>query len=161
MKARGIEGLDPDASLAENARLIVRARVDELYALAPAALDVSQVTALHDMRIAAKRLRYLLEIVGFCFGPYAETARRQARELHSLIGEIHDLDVLVPWLEQLEQSDGMRSLIARQRGKRAELFARFVERWSQISAEGLREQLLAALDEPGGAGSRPAPTLSA
>ena len=34
-------------------------------------------TELHDMRIAAKRLRYVLEIVGFAFGPPGEAARRR------------------------------------------------------------------------------------
>lgn len=96
MKAKRVHGLDPQASLAENARRIVRVRVDELYSFAPRALEESHVKTLHDMRIAAKRLRYLLELTSFCFGPYAAKAARRARELQDLIGAIHDCDVLEP-----------------------------------------------------------------
>jgi CHAD domain len=96
MKAQRVRGLDPAAPLAENARKIVRVRLDELYSFAPRALDASHVKALHDMRIAAKRLRYVLELTGFCFGPYAAKAARRARELQDLIGAIHDCDVLEP-----------------------------------------------------------------
>jgi CHAD domain-containing protein len=48
------------------------------------------------MRIAAKRLRYILEVTGPCFGPYAKTATKLAKELQDLLGEIHDCDVQVP-----------------------------------------------------------------
>ena len=96
MKARKVRGLDTAATLTNNARLIVRVRLDELYGFAPRALDPEQAEALHDMRIAAKRLRYVLELTGFCFGPYAAKAAGVARDLQDLIGEIHDCDVLEP-----------------------------------------------------------------
>jgi CHAD domain-containing protein len=62
----------------------------------PAAADPTEVVALHDMRIAAKRLRYILEITGPVFGPYAKTATRMIKDLQELLGEIHDCDVQVP-----------------------------------------------------------------
>jgi CHAD domain-containing protein len=96
MKARQVRGLDTTATLTDNARRIVRVRLDELYSFAPRALDPEQAKALHDMRIAAKRLRYVLELTGFCFGPYAAKAAGVARDLQDLIGEIHDCDVLEP-----------------------------------------------------------------
>ena len=68
MKPREVKGLDPAAPLRPNAVRIVRTRLDELRSLAPAALEPSASTAQHDMRIAAKRLRYVLEIAGPCFG---------------------------------------------------------------------------------------------
>ena len=48
------------------------------------------------MRIATKRLRYVLEATGFCFGRPASTARKRAKELQDLLGEIHDADVMLP-----------------------------------------------------------------
>ena len=48
------------------------------------------------MRIAAKRLRYVLEATGFCFGRPADTARRRARDLQDILGEMHDCDVMLP-----------------------------------------------------------------
>jgi hypothetical protein len=96
MKARRIAGLDPEAPLRDNARRIVGVRLDELCSFVPRALDEQEVKALHDMRIAAKRLRYVLELTGFCFGPYAARAGREARALQDAIGEIHDCDMLAP-----------------------------------------------------------------
>ena len=96
MKARRVKGLDPARSLADNAERIVRIRLDELYSFTPKALNPKKVKAMHDMRIAAKRLRYILEVTTFCFGPYAGTALKRAKELQDLLGEIHDCDEMLP-----------------------------------------------------------------
>jgi hypothetical protein len=96
MKARAVEGLDPEGTLADNAERIVLVRLDELCGFMPTAADPGEVVALHDMRIAAKRLRYILEVTAPCFGPYAKTATKLARELQDLLGEIHDCDVQIP-----------------------------------------------------------------
>jgi CHAD domain-containing protein len=108
MRARRVKGLDPAASLADNAERIVRARLDELYSFTPKALNPKRIKALHDMRIAAKRLRYVLEITSFCFGSYASTATKRAKELQDLLGEIHDCDELLPRVRavQRELRDG-------------------------------------------------------
>ncbi len=96
MKARAVQGLEPAGTLADNAERIVRTRLDELCGFMPQAEDPAEVTALHDMRIAAKRLRYVLEITHPCFGAYAREAVRLAKDLQDLLGEIHDCDVQVP-----------------------------------------------------------------
>src|ERR1700709_1767090 len=97
MKARKVDGLEPDGALADNAERIVRVRLDELHSFIPRALDPYEVTALHDMRIAAKRLRYILEVTAdVCFGPYAETALKRTKDLQDLLAEIHDCDVQLP-----------------------------------------------------------------
>ncbi|MEZ5074035.1 MAG: CHAD domain-containing protein [Solirubrobacterales bacterium] len=96
MKPRKVKKLDPAGSLAENAARIVLVRVDELRSLAAEALHPGSAQTQHDMRIAAKRLRYVLEATGFCFGRPAATARRRAKDLQDLLGEIHDCDVMLP-----------------------------------------------------------------
>lgn len=97
MKAGRVPGLDVAAPLADNAERIVRLRIEELFAFSPAVLDVREVEALHDMRIAAKRLRYVLEVTAEpCFGPYARTAAKRTRDLQDLIGDLHDCDVGLP-----------------------------------------------------------------
>jgi hypothetical protein len=118
MRARRVKGLDPAASLADNAERIVRTRLDELYSFTPKALNPKRVKALHDMRIAAKRLRYVLEIASFCFGPYASTATKRAKELQDLLGEIHDCDELLPRVRAVQRElrdgavDGLLELVA-------------------------------------------------
>jgi hypothetical protein len=105
VKARTVKGLDPAESLADNAERIVLVRLDELCGFMPRAADPDEVVALHDMRIAAKRLRYILEITAPVFGDYAETAVRMTKDLQDLLGEIHDCDVQIP--EVGEFLDGM------------------------------------------------------
>ena len=83
VKARKVKGLDPADALADNAERIVRVRLGELCSFMPRAADPAEVKALHDMRIAAKRLRYILEITRPCFGPYAGAAVKVAKELRT------------------------------------------------------------------------------
>jgi hypothetical protein len=109
VKARRVDKLDPSGPLGENAGRIVKVRLDELRSFAPGALQRDQITAQHDMRIATKRLRYVLEVTGFCFGDSADTARRRARDLQDILGEMHDCDVMLPrvreHLEALQSAD--------------------------------------------------------
>lgn len=121
MKARRVKGLEPEGSLRPNAARIVRTRLDELRALLGPALDPGAAEAQHELRIAAKRLRYVLEITGSCFGEEATTARHAARELQGVLGEIHDCDVMLP------RAAGIESLQALLRTQRALLFRRFSE----------------------------------
>jgi hypothetical protein len=109
VKAREVDDLHPETALADNAERIVRVRLDELCGFMPRAADPDEVVALHDMRIAAKRLRYILEITHPCFGAYAKTATKMTKDLQDLLGEIHDCDVQVPetaaFAERLLEAD--------------------------------------------------------
>jgi CHAD domain-containing protein len=96
MKPRKVKKLDPAATLAENAARIVAVRLEELRSFAPAALQPGCDREQHDLRIAAKRLRYVLEATELCFGRAAGTARRRARDLQDILGELHDCDVMLP-----------------------------------------------------------------
>ena len=96
MKARKVKGLDPSGPLGENARLIVQVRLDEMLSLGRKALDPADEKALHDTRIAAKRLRYVLEMHVPVFGEPAAAAAKEARKLQDLLGEVHDCDELLP-----------------------------------------------------------------
>ena len=99
MKPKRVKKLDPHSPLADNAARIIRTRLDEMLSFAPVALEFECSRDQHDMRIAAKRLRYVLETTEFCFGKPAQTARRRARDLQDLLGELHDCDVMVPRVE--------------------------------------------------------------
>ena len=112
MKPARVKKLAPERTLGENAARIVRTRLEELRAFAPRAVGQGEQAAQHDMRIAAKRLRYVLEATEFCFGPPATEARRQARDLQDILGEIHDCDVMLPRAEghllELREMDANR-----------------------------------------------------
>jgi CHAD domain-containing protein len=139
MKAREVEGLDPVAPLATNATRIVQTRLDELRSCAEEALVPEAPAVQHDMRIAAKRLRYVLEIVGPCIGEQAEPARRAAKELQSVLGDLHDCDLMLPRVEQIE------SLAAEVRDRRDRRFRAFVELWQAEASKGTWAALERAL----------------
>ncbi len=130
MKARAVAGLDPKRPLRPNAARIVATRLTELLALAGPALDPSAGEAQHDLRIAAKRLRYVLEVTAPCFGPEADAARRAAKRLQEVLGEIHDCDVMLPGAAGI---DSLRTLL---RTRRELLFQRFRELWLEQADRG-------------------------
>jgi CHAD domain-containing protein len=139
VKARKVKGLDPAKSLRRNAARIVHTRLDELRSLADEALDPAAATAQHDMRIAAKRLRYVLEITESCFGAEAVAARRAARELQTVLGDIHDCDVILP------RAEGIESLSGLLRSRRELLLRRFHDLWQAEASKGTWAALERAL----------------
>jgi sugar phosphate isomerase/epimerase len=121
-KPRPVEGLDPHRRLRPNARRILAVRIDEVWGYERVVQRPDAVTELHDMRIACKRLRYLLEIFSVAFSADLEPYIDQVKELQDLLGEIHDRDVQVPalqehldWLERREAEAAQR-LVARRAG---------------------------------------------
>ena len=100
MKARKVKRIDPDGPLAENAARIIAVRLDEVRSFAGAVRDPAAVHELHDMRIAAKRLRYALEMTAPAFGPEAGRAAKAAKKLQDILGDIHDCDEFVPRVEE-------------------------------------------------------------
>jgi hypothetical protein len=167
VKARSVKKLDPARPLGENAARIVKVRLDELLAFSPKALDREAIKAQHDMRIAAKRLRYALEVTGFSFGRPADTARRRARDLQDILGEMHDCDVMLPrvleHLSQLQADDaevvrqkagdtprtayrGLDVLAVYLRARRQVLYDRFVAFWARQEETGTWVRLERAVD---------------
>jgi hypothetical protein len=123
LKARRVKKLDPAGPLAENAARIVRVRLEELRSFAPKALEADRVRQQHDMRIAAKRVRYVLEATEFCFGRAGSTARRRARDLQEILGELHDCDVMLPRAERhlAELRDGDVAAVRERAGEADDL----------------------------------------
>ena len=99
MKARKVKGLDPDGPLEDNLRRIVDVRLEELRSFAPDGSAPSSAGDLHDMRIAAKRLRYVLEMGEPVLGAPARRGAKEARRIQDLLGEIHVCDEGVPRVE--------------------------------------------------------------
>lgn len=91
-----MKGLDPEGPLNENLRRIVAVRGAELRGLGSAVLDPGDVHALHDTRIAAKRLRYVLELGEPVLGPNAADGAKRARHIQHVLGELHDCDETLP-----------------------------------------------------------------
>ena len=100
MKPRRVKGVDPGEPLRDGALKIVGTRLEELRAFSDAVRDPAAVSELHDMRIAAKRLRYVLEMTAPAFGPPAERAANAAKKLQDALGEVHDCDEFIPRVDE-------------------------------------------------------------
>ena len=102
-KAKDIAGLDAHVPYARAAALTVRARADELFAISPAdVLDTGDIERVHDMRVASRRLRAVLEIYAPCF----ERDRFRAvladvKALADALGARRDPDVQLAALDKL------------------------------------------------------------
>jgi CHAD domain-containing protein len=94
-KAWPVKNLDPDASLEVNARRILRVRIGELYSYEPVVSNPLATTDLHNMRIAAKRLRYTLELFSSVFGEDGGRQIGRIKAIQEALGNLHDLDVRI------------------------------------------------------------------
>lgn len=89
--------------------------------------------ALHDMRVATRRLRSALRLFRAWLPPEAPPLREQLRWLAGALGEVRDLDVQIERIEAFAEAEpDLEPLAALLR----------------IRRDGARERMLAALDDP-------------
>jgi CHAD domain-containing protein len=72
--------------------------VEDIEAMGAYADDPSRVLELHEMRIAAKKLRYTMELFAPFRDKWFSAAIERVKALQEALGEIHDTDVLIPRL---------------------------------------------------------------
>lgn len=106
-KARPVKRIDCRAPVVENARRIIGVRLDELLAFAPYADNPANVTELHDLRIAAKRLRYTLELFRFAFPSELNGLIDEVKEIQEHIGNMHDADVMIERVVEQLNADAL------------------------------------------------------
>jgi len=161
-KAREIPGLDPAAPFAQAAAEAVSVRAQELFDHAADVLDTQDIERVHDMRVASRRLRAVLEIFAPCFPRDQHKAvLREVKDLADALGARRDPDVQIAALEELAgalpkvEQPGLGVLAGHLRSEQEEgnrTLARALEhaRQSDLPAR-LRALALAAYDEAGDA----------
>lgn len=97
-KAKPVMGLNPQASTEENARAIARTRLDELYEWEQYVDNPYHIRELHNLRIAAKRLRYTLEIFAESLPASVAPLLKEVEQLQEELGALHDNDVMIALL---------------------------------------------------------------
>src|SRR3954471_2306357 len=143
---------------ARAAARIVRVRADELFRHADGVLDTSDIERVHDMRVASRRLRAVLEIFAACFPP-AEFKRvlNDVKDLADALGERRDPDVHIDALTAFAdaiasgQRPGVERLVEEQRSRQThgnEVLAAALERVERRDLHG-RLLALAAYAETG------------
>jgi hypothetical protein len=157
----------PDAPLRESAPVIL-VRLQEMYDFAPAIRDPANVEELHNMRIAAKRLRYTMELFAPVFGQEFAQTLKVVEDIQERLGAIHDADVIVPLLEDAQEketererkkalkknsggppqfvaAEGLAPLTARRRADRDRLYHEFVAFWDALPPDAFFERVGQAL----------------
>ena len=155
-KARDID-VAPSEPFRQAAARIVRVRAAELAESSDGVLDVRDIERVHDMRVASRRLRAVLEIFAPCF-PQSEfkSVLRDVKGLADALGERRDPDVHIAALEDFSKAllPAARPGIARlvedlreRQGRGNEAVAAALDR---ARGRGLHERLLALADAAAG-----------
>jgi CHAD domain-containing protein len=76
----------------------VGANLDDMLNLGPAIYKPFKRKRLHRLRIAAKRLRYSLELLALCRGAEAKSLAKDISRMQDFLGEMHDCDI---WIDDL------------------------------------------------------------
>jgi hypothetical protein len=97
-KAEPITGLNAQAATQENARIITRTKMNELYKWQEYVQQPDAHRELHNMRIAAKRLRYTLEIFADSLPAECASAQKEVKQIQEELGLLHDSDVMITML---------------------------------------------------------------
>ncbi len=154
----------------------IREQIDELLRHQDSLGDPDDRLRHHAMRIAAKRLRYTLEVVRPAHAGKLEEAVGAIKRVQSLLGDVHDCDV---WAEHLDAfaakqrkrilklfghagrfvhlQPGIEYLRQDRRRHRQEAFEQLVEYWGRLNAQRFWEGLAAAVSPVDAAAAQPAP----
>jgi CHAD domain-containing protein len=109
-QARAVEGLEAGDRFEVAAGRVVAVRARELFAQAEGVLDTDDVERVHDMRVASRRLRAVLEIFAPAFPARAHApVLRDVKALADALGARRDPDVQLEAFavlrEQLDEAD--------------------------------------------------------
>jgi CHAD domain-containing protein len=145
--------VDPFEPYALAAARVVRVRTAELFDHADGVLDTSDIERVHDMRVASRRLRAVLEIFEPCFpkGDF-KTVLRAVKALADALGERRDPDVHIEDMEGFEAQvqatlrPGIDALVERLRAQQARGNAALAAALEDMRENDLHARLLSLAD---------------
>ena len=148
----------------------IEKRLRAVQALADSLEDPSAMQRHHAMRIAVKHLRYALETFAQAYGRSAKPFITEAKQLQTLLGDVHDCDV---WAVRLEQflidergrtkeyfgtvrpaealEPGLAWFAEDRRAAREKVFKKTVRRWQALERQGCWDDLRTLLTTGAGA----------
>jgi CHAD domain-containing protein len=149
-KAREIEHLGDAASFREAAAMAVEVRADEVFEHSEGVLDTTAIERVHDMRVATRRLRAVMEIFAPAF-PRKEHRRllREVKALADALGERRDRDVAIDAMARTgaaltaDDRPGIDHLVGELRDEQRGANELLASRLEQLEADDLRGRLRA------------------
>ena len=164
-KLRGVRAESP--TLRRSAVVAIATELEGLLSHETYVEQPDKVEELHQMRIAAKKLRYTIEVFAPLFGIDMAAGLAQTKDAQKILGEIHDCDVWIQMLpafleEERERTTayfgharhftrlavGIEYMRAHKLRERAKHYTQFVEFWKHSRAVGTWEKLHDALHQP-------------
>jgi CHAD domain-containing protein len=152
-KARDIPDLHAGDTFAVAAAKVVAVRAQELADHSENVLDTSDIERVHDMRVATRRLRAVLEIFAPCF-PKKEHAEvlTDVKALADALGERRDPDVHIAALDTFHEGvkpssrAGVRLLAGRFRDEQAQANADLAQALQRAEESDLQGRLRTLID---------------
>ena len=149
--------LQPEMTFADAAALAVGVRARELWEHSANVLDTRDIERVHDMRVATRRLRAVLEIFAPCF-PRSEhrAVLKEVKALADALGERRDPDVQLEHIAELEEGmgaearPGLETFADRIRSEQAagnEALAAALHHAEEINLQGRIKALVAEASE--------------
>jgi CHAD domain-containing protein len=143
---------------------IVRVRAAELFAHADGVLDTGDIERVHDMRVASRRLRAVLEIFAPCFrAAEFKGVLRDVKQLADALGERRDPDVHIDAMQAFSKAapaaarPGVARIVEDLRERQAHGNAVLAAALERAAERGLHGRLLALADAAEGEAEVPAP----
>jgi CHAD domain-containing protein len=125
-KAKDVPGLSAELTYGEAAGAIVAVRAEEVFEQADGVLDTGDIERVHDMRVATRRLRAMLEMFEPCFPEASlQPVLRDVKALADALGARRDPDVQLDALRAFEaavlpaDAAGVEALAMRERDRQA------------------------------------------
>lgn len=110
-RARPIKGLDSQAPTGMNARIIAKVRLEDLYSWESYVDNPYNIRELHNMRIAAKRLRYTFEVFEDVLPDQSKPIVEELVKIQDELGILHDTDVMIALLRLCLGSQDTASIV--------------------------------------------------
>jgi len=161
-------------SFREYGTQVIRESLEKMLSYTAAVRAADDVEALHDMRVASRRLRAAISVFAAAFpGPAFVQFEQDVKAITDALGEARDLDVMIETLEKLEESipenerAGMNALIEEKRKRRAKLQKDVRRALNEIEKRDLPRRFeaiaapLSVLREPAAGGENAIQTLPA
>ena len=143
----------------------IRRRLDDMFVYAGSLGDPKDTAGHHQLRIAAKRLRYTLEICNDVYEGELSKFIKSVKKLQTLLGDIHDCDVWVEYVGDFSENERLRTiefyghprpfnrikpglayLTANRQSARNRLFQELTDYWNELQADALADKLLERID---------------
>ncbi len=145
-KPKKIPYLDPNKPLDESLLKILRTRFDEMTSHEQGTVDGSDIEALHDMRVASRRVQAVFKIFRGVFPKKKfKVEYIELRLLIRSLGEVRDYDVFIDKIEKLKKESfekdtrAMDMLIIRKKAEREQKRKLLILHINEMNKAGYKE----------------------